>query len=119
MGGLHPDRLAPGCPGGWCRPHDSRIHSRPPRTGLTCGTPRLRALQKLQAASESIARLCNVCEEKVTMQRDDWRIYRIPQPLQKDTGLVVKVRECGCRVGWAHRGVPPEPAHVLPLAPRP
>lgn len=53
------------------------------------------------------------------MQRDDWRIYRIPQPLQKDTGLVVKVRECGCRVGWAHRGVPPEPAHVLPLAPRP
>lgn len=59
--------------------------------GARCSTPKLRSLQKLLNATQSIGRLCNVCEDEMEMERDEWRLLRVPQPLQKDTGLNLSV----------------------------
>ncbi len=60
--------------------------------GATCSTPPMKSLTKLIGAAQKIESLCNVCTEVRDMSNDDFRIFRIPQPLGSGTGLTISVK---------------------------
>lgn len=59
-----------------------------------CATPYVfQSFSEFLTATQNISFLCNVCNEYVQATQHQVAFYRIPQPLQKATGLTVKTSQ--------------------------
>jgi len=57
-----------------------------------CGSPLFASFSRLADSGQRIGFLCSVCEvQNITMEREATVLYKIPQPLQKSTGLRIDV----------------------------
>jgi len=52
-----------------------------------CNTPRFTSFASLLSAAQDVGFLCNLCNFEIPLAQNALRVYKIPQPLQKQTGL--------------------------------
>ena len=57
-----------------------------------CNSPRFASFSNLLEAAQRIGFLCNLCDFELSMKGDELQVYKIPQPLQKSTGLALSVQ---------------------------
>lgn len=69
--------------------------------GTTCSLPTLRSTVSLLKAATNILALGNNDNQTVSMERDDFRFFKIPQPLKIGQGVRIKV--CDASVGSSDR----------------
>ena len=69
--------------------------------GATCSLPTLRTTIPLLKAATNIVALGNDDNQTVSMEKDDFRFFKIPQPLK--VGQVVQLKVCDMSVGRSGR----------------
>jgi len=57
-----------------------------------CASPIFASFSNLLTAAQNVGFLCSVCTNKASFARDQMSFFKIPQPLQKGTGLSLDVR---------------------------
>jgi leishmanolysin len=64
-----------------------------------CGSPMFGSFAKVLTAAQDVGFLCSVCSNTASFARDQMAFFKIPQPLQKGTGLSLKVTPVEAPVG--------------------
>ncbi|CAK4192489.1 unnamed protein product [Aphanomyces euteiches] len=64
-------------------------------SGVRCNSPRAFAISQLWAAAANITFLCSLCQATFTLANGAVAMYMLPQSMQPNTGLQVRVRASG------------------------
>eukprot|EP01029_Cantina_marsupialis_P018833 TRINITY_DN4357_c0_g2_i1.p1 TRINITY_DN4357_c0_g2~~TRINITY_DN4357_c0_g2_i1.p1 ORF type:complete len:1627 (+),score=510.57 TRINITY_DN4357_c0_g2_i1:84-4964(+) len=59
--------------------------------GVFCNTPNLGSIQNLQRSAQNIEFLCNMCNDTEHLTTDEFKMFKVPQPLHASTALQIDI----------------------------
>ena len=63
-----------------------------------CGAPFFESFVNLLSTAQDVGFLCNLCDFDISLERNTMRLYSIPQPLQRLTGLSIVAKSANASV---------------------